>query len=458
MCLARTLPIVYASIDYAGMSPGAGLPEVTIVGLWTLALVTLVTIGVAAPLTVPLLIFQYQAFDERLQTETLGTDVLLLLLLLFWIGRAGAQLSVDAWLLNRGGSAAAPLRLLYALFRIPRRAQLPWIFLAFFTAYAVMSFGAVLFHLDDPLWRSGDALRLLFTSSYLSRFWAAFRDLEAYSPTLLQAVSIAGIIGQVAFQLFMLPLIWTRWGARFVVWWGALFFTLSLVVLQLSYLPLLEMLFWTALFRRPRSTAPEEARHEPWLRSDRAHKTIMATAAAMLLAFAMTGVPYLDGTIGLEAEGARRSLAAIGLEVPYVLNRDDLRMGDAWPVLYRREAGRRVLLPYHGRDGERLAWLWNDLFYFGNSLKWRREFNPERSLAPDSDSVSRLVDVALYDHRRRGAMRSEYLVKYFATQGSNPELNVEERFERRRLGRATLVCTGEGGSASCSAGSLVTSG
>jgi hypothetical protein len=451
ICFARTLPIVYGSIHYIGVPAEGGLPEITIAGLVVLGLIAVATAGFATPVTLPLLIVRYQAFDERMQTESLGTDVLLLLLALFWVAGAGAHLSVDAWLLRRTSRIVAPIHILYRVIRIPSRAELSRLYFLFFTAFAIMNFGAVVYHLDDPAWRSGSALRLLFTSSYLSLEWATFRRIEARWPALLQAFSVVSTVGQVAFQLFMLPLMWSRWGRRMVIAWGAAFFLLSLLVLQLSFLPWLEILLWIALFRRPQRFHPAQVEPGPaWRRGDTAARTWLALGTAVLVAFALTGVPYVDDLWGTTGETIRHRLKAVGLEVPEVLNRDDLRMGDTWPVVYRREGDRSVLLPYHGLHGERLAWVrWNDLFYFANSLKWRREFSGPSSLTRSSDSYQRLVAVALFDHRRRDAESSKYTIVYYATQGSDLDLDVRRRFRRRSVGNDSIACVGRGQAATC---------
>ena len=451
VCFARTVPIVYGSIDYIGAPSSGGLPELTIAGLWTLAFVAVATAGIAAPLTLPLMMYEYQAYDLRMQTETLGTDVLMLLLALFWLSGAGSRLSVDAFWLRRGTWSGAPIRALYRLTGIPPADELRRIYFLFFVAYGLLSFGAVIFHIDDPAWRSGSLMRMIFTSSYLSRLWGPFRELESQWPMALQAFSIVGTLGQVVFQLFMIPLVWTRWGTRFVVTWGILFFAASLAILQLSYLPVLEILLWIALFWRPRAHAVASGeRYRPFTRSRLAGRGVVIAGSSVLIVFALIGLPYMDDLWGPEVEPVRRGLQAFGLEVPVVLNRDDLRMGDAWPVIYRRDQERDVLLPYHGLEGERLAWVqWNDLFYFGNSLKWRREFRGSESMDRASDSFSRLVDVALFDHRHRGAARSEYVFVYFATDGSNADADVGRRFERRHLGTDWVACSGVGESAKC---------
>lgn len=56
-----------------------------------------------------------------------------------------------------------------------------------------------------------------------------------------------------------------------------------------------------------------------------------------------------------------------------VFNRTDLTSGEHWfTVEAIRPDGKTELLPYTGREGERLSWHISDRVYFANSLYWRR--------------------------------------------------------------------------------------
>lgn len=445
-CIARTAPIVWASADYFTPGMNGGLPGETVLGLQTLMLASAATIGVAAPVTLLALLVYYPVFDAAMQTATLGTNFLCLMLGLLAVAGAGAHLSVDSWLLRRGGRLAAPIRPLYRLVGVPDPRQLAEIYFLYFTAFAAINLGAVLHHWDDDAWRSGNLLRIIATSSYLSRFWVEARAFEAYSWRAADAISSIGALGQAAYQALMLPLVFTTWGSRFVIAWGAIFFLVSLFVLQLSYLPLLEIFFWVALFRRPtpRQHVVLPAGLGP--RTRRAHVAIVSIGFAAIAAFIVQDFPYTSDRF--KHERLDRALYTLGLDVPQVFNRDDLRMGDVWAVIYRDD--RQTLLPYHGVNGERLAWVqWNDLFYFGNSLKWRREYAGPASLGRDHDGFWRLVHVAQFDHRRRGVDASNYIVDYYATEASNVRRDAERRFARTHLGFTRIHCVGRGVAVRC---------
>ncbi len=445
VCIARTLPIVWASTDYFTSGVNGGLPGETVIGLQTLALAATATIGIASPLTLLALLLYYPTFDAAMQTATLGTNFLCLMLGLLAVTGGGAHLSIDRLLLRRGGPLASPIRLLYRLVGIPDQRQLADIYFLYFVAFAAINLGAVLHHWDDDAWRSGNLLRIIATSSYLSRFWVEARAFEAYSWRAADAISSIGALGQAAYQALMLPLIFTRWGTRFVIAWGAVFFLVSLLALQLSYLPLLEIFFWIALFRRP-APAKIALRSDLVSRRRFAHLGILVMAVAAVAAFIAQDFPFASDRF--KHDRLDRALYTVGLDVPQVFNRDDLRMGDVWPVIYRGD--RETLLPYHGPDGERLAWVqWNDLFYFGNSLKWRREYSGPASLGRDHDGFWRLVHVAQFDHRRRGVDASEYVVDYYATEASNVRLDPVRRFTRTHLGSTRIRCAGRGPATRC---------
>lgn len=88
----------------------------------------------------------------------------------------------------------------------------------------------------------------MLSNSFLCKEALFFRNLELHFPLLVDYISISGIIFQSIFQILMFPLIFFSLGKRFVKIWGFLFFTISLFLLSLSYLPHLELILWSILF------------------------------------------------------------------------------------------------------------------------------------------------------------------------------------------------------------------
>ena len=121
-----------------------------------------------------------------------------------------------------------------------------------FLAYALMHFGGALYHWQTDAWTSLQALAMVFSSSYLARFWERYRSFEISWPSvsLVAAASATGV--QLLMQSLTPVLMFWRRTAPAAVVWGFLFTTSSMLLLQLNYLGAFEFLLWFALFHRPR--------------------------------------------------------------------------------------------------------------------------------------------------------------------------------------------------------------
>jgi predicted DCC family thiol-disulfide oxidoreductase YuxK len=251
VALARVLPIVYGSYFYFDDRLVGSLPQATVLGAVVAVLLTCLTIGLFTPLTLIALFLLFGLFDVAAETQTLGSQMLFLVLALLLLTGAGSRRSIDAIWLRRGTGALG--RFVRALYALPGRLDenaLRIMYFLIFMSYAVISFGAILLHVHDTYWRGGYTLQVMLTSSYLSRAYPFFRELETLAPQLLRGISIVGSVGQALFQASMLVLIFTRAGGWFVVLWGLNFFLASAFLLELSYLPYLELILWGALFLR----------------------------------------------------------------------------------------------------------------------------------------------------------------------------------------------------------------
>jgi predicted DCC family thiol-disulfide oxidoreductase YuxK len=258
VALARVVPIVYGSYFYFYDRALGVAPSATLIGIGIVALLLLLTVGFLTPVALVALLQGYGAFDAANSTRTLGTQIFVLLLVLLLLTAAGSRRSIDGILMRNRGAMGRMIERLYALPGRFTESALSVVYLLLFMAFAVISFGAMLVHAQDHYWMQGYTLQVLFASSYLSRVYPIIRELEAAAPDVLRALSVVGGIGQAAFQLFMLPLIFTRLGGWFVVIWGLSFFLASVLFLELSYLPYMELWLWAALFVRVPSRKPVE--------------------------------------------------------------------------------------------------------------------------------------------------------------------------------------------------------
>jgi hypothetical protein len=294
-----------------------------------------------------------------------------------------------------------------------------------FLAYAGWSFQAVLYHVRDPYWIEGRTTAVMFINSYLSEFYGAFRAWEHASPSTLRALSILTGSAQTLFQMAMIPLMFTRWGSVFVHVWGWIFILGSVIDLQLTLLPFVEVVLWGMIFLPSRwfhapdgnkAVSPSRPNHSGDLGFAPA---VYAVGYGVLSLLFFTNA-ILGSTIGgsLPPWIANPVLHYAGLVAPNVFNTADLTMGDRWAVMTRIDRGHATLVPLDGLEGERLAYLRSDLLYFANSLRWRREMIFARDLdafhRPGARGYAYAYRIALYDHRRQGNRAPQkYRVRIF---------------------------------------------
>ena len=326
----------------------------------------------------------------------------------------------------------------------PTAGQYRAAYLILFIAYAGLSFQALLYHVGDAYWVSGQTVAVLFTSSYLSEFYGLFRAWESSTPDLYALFSIVVGVLQSVFQLAMLPLVMTRWGARFVHLWGWAFILGSLVDLQLSILPVVEVIMWMLIFSPARwfaglgrSASGRSAQTSS--RGRTAAISLFCGGYGLLLLLFFTNA-ISDFTLKRELPGWIRNpvLFYSGLAAPNVFNREDLTMGDRWPVLERLDGEHSGLVPLNGPEGERLAYHRSDLLYFGNSLRWRRGMIWQSDLAaynqPCAEGYEYARRIALYDYRRHGsAGPGLYHVSLFRNRASEFALGADPTRYRPEL-------------------------
>jgi hypothetical protein len=457
----RTALIVIATYYYHPTDVAE--PQFTaklLLGCGVLGLLFAYTAGFLTPLTGIAIVAVYPYFDARLLTGTLGTNVASICLIALLLLNTGDRHSIDGLLMRTQNFVGRTWRAIYAVIGTPNAVQTTRILFIAFAAYAVVSFGALFYHLSDQYWREGRTVGVMLTNAYLSRHYEWFRAWEAAAPGTYHAFSIASVAGQTFFQLAMLPLMWHRWGRRFVIAWGATFFLISLTCLQLSYLPYLELALWALIFvRLPLLNEPREARSQksPLLgerarvrgslpaktaantqppRLVRAYTTAIATAFALFLLTWLA--PGGRAWSGHAWDRPQQYLAWFGLDAPQVFNDADLRMGDRWPVIHRIDAdGQRTLVPFNGNNGERLAYHKNDLLYFGNSLRWRRRMignEPQAYNAPGSTGYEQIREVCFYDAARNDAESvTGYEVRIFENKAARYDAASNERYAPREI-------------------------
>jgi predicted DCC family thiol-disulfide oxidoreductase YuxK len=236
---------------YMPWSATSGLEWMTAGGVMVLAIAF--TAGFFTPVAGLALFLVMQPFDRFLRTNTLGTDVLQMILLILAFVPAGTALSLDAVLRSRRGRAGRILESLYARFGVPTIERISVLRFLALLSYGMLCIYSVLFHLTDPAWMQGYANALLLSSSYLSRHYEVFREVFTEFPGLGLRLAHATLIGMMLWEALLLPLVFLhRLTRALVVIWGILFFCVSLMLLQLGWLAYYEFIFWAALFWQAR--------------------------------------------------------------------------------------------------------------------------------------------------------------------------------------------------------------
>lgn len=361
-----------------------------------LALALGVTIGLRPAACAWLLLATHPAYSIWTDTYNLGPMLLTPLL--------GALAVLETGRLTPRGRQRAALPV----------ADYRAVYLIIFCAYAGWSLQALLYHVRDAYWLSGQTLAVLLTNSYLSEFPDAFRAVEAAAPRFFAGLSVCVVICQSLFQAAMVPLAATSAGVRFVCWWGWVFILVSLADLQLSILPIVEVIMWTLVFVPARwfCMTADPARPAP-ANGDASRRAV--TAALYCVSYALLLTLYVGN--GLSRFAVARELPdwlnltvipLSGLVAPNVFNREDLSMGDRWVVLDRAGTGARGRVPFNGANGERLAYHRGDIPYFANSLRWRRGMIAAADLRsyhqPGGTGYAFARRIALYDFRRQGSV------------------------------------------------------
>lgn len=244
--LFRFSQVLY-TVQYIDEFQGAFL-----VGVVATACIFFFTIGLFGPLSTLAAFWALTKFDTSFNCQTLGTNILSQFLFVLFLASHSRYYSVDALILKWKNSIGRGMAKLYSWVGTPTKDSLRLYYFFGFFSYAIVSFCALSFHILDENWVAGRTPFAFFPAAFLSKYYPLFREIVINWPSIFMALSIFLTLGQSVFQFLMVPLAWSKWGMRFVVFWGFSFFVASLFFVNLSYLPHAEVLSWLAFFSRVR--------------------------------------------------------------------------------------------------------------------------------------------------------------------------------------------------------------
>lgn len=444
--LARTSLSAFAAYYYFEPSSVCGITANYhfIASILMLCCVTAFTLGFFAPLSTLLTLIFYPEWDKYMFTTTLGTMILVHLLILLLFTNSGLYYSLDRELLKgKWPLIRSALRAQYGILGEPSRKQISCYYFLTFAAYAVTSFGALTHHVMDEYWRSGMTVERLMTSSFLSSQYLLTRKIQHLIPGPFAIFSKLSVIGQSIYQLFMLVLVYTPYGYLFVLFWGGLFFLISWCSLQLSYLAPLELIMWLVVMC---PTPQKFFLAEKETRLKELHTQKKAVTGVLIAGFAVICLPFVCQFSLFRSRFPNfqlppliaSGLYRVGFWCPDVFNRTDLGMSDNWCVIYRcYKDGHTELVPFNNVDGSRGVYYYFDPLYFGNGLVYRRRFvepgfNIDEMFKSDGNGYQYVEKVLQFDHKLLNGKAPDFYriqiistdEKYTHRKGLENEVNI----------------------------------
>jgi hypothetical protein len=252
------------------------------------------------------------------------------------------------------------------------------------TLYWIVCFQAMVFHFEDAFWQQGQVLQVVLTLPYFNDNAALFEAFREAAPSWFVTFCCAGLLIQGVWELLLIPLMYFRWGRVFVVLQGLGFFAMSLVCLNLGYLPVVELCFWALVFAPlipfpSRMTADADVKPAPrlsWVAGGLVAVMVLGTATSLarFVLFLGPGKVRERPIVARVYSDLQWANWGFGVREVSVFNRGDVGMGEAFFTLYEvDEAGSIIrLVPFQDAEGGRLRMLRNDLLYFNYSLQWQR--------------------------------------------------------------------------------------
>jgi|TARA_B110000046_G_C13015895_1_gene408723 predicted DCC family thiol-disulfide oxidoreductase YuxK len=248
MGILRILLGIVIFIRYAEMSQSLELLEYSTKAIFIsyslLGLIICFIIGFYTPLVTLLILCVVIRCEFGFGTYTLGTSILQVSLIPFILINSGQYYSLDRLFLKGNSVIAKPIKFMFKFLGSANEITITRAYFITFIIYAVISFAALTYHIQDGFWVQGITTKALLINSFLSKHYSFFRIIEENIPYLLSALSILSSVFQSIFQFLMIPLIYFILGRKFVLLYGLTFFLISLFFINLSYLPHVEIILW----------------------------------------------------------------------------------------------------------------------------------------------------------------------------------------------------------------------
>jgi hypothetical protein len=232
--------------------------------------------------------------------------------------------------------------------------------MAAFYAYAVSSFSAFYFHISDESWLKGETLKILFSSSYLCRFNEVFLFFDNSYPKTFLIFSQVGVFLHSAFQILLPFAFFNKYIFKFIFFWGWIFFISCFIFIELTYLPILEIVLWISLFH-----SNDKLQHPKVLSS------VFFKFSTLYFFIALSHGYY---NTYYRSIFLYKFYKIIGIEAPNVFNKYDLNLSNCWTVVEKKKISdtlspdlsskdKFIHVPITKIDGSKDYYQYNDLLY-----------------------------------------------------------------------------------------------
>lgn len=252
-------------------------------------------------------------------------------------------------------------------------------------------FHAMSFHFTDPSWINGSAVLTLLRTPYLNDYYPFFNRIN---DSLLLNLSRISLYGMAIWEL----LLWIIPGIKIIrnitFWWGIGFFITSILFINLSYLPYLEILMWLLIYKpkifllnkflKNRKSSYKFIKKE----NDFKHNYFIQS---FIIIFGFISILYMTITTTIATHGSTKKIRETAYKMHLhfipnntasmiygqlmvnVFNQDDLGLNRYSILICRNnENGDKKLVPFQDSNGGRLSYLTNDNLYYERSLVFQR--------------------------------------------------------------------------------------
>ena len=194
------------------------------------------TIGIFLPITIPLI-----SLTNSFTAINLGGQITAIILIIIFFGKCWRHLSIDKFFINKN-KLYSKLYLFFENLNLnPQAIRLFGLWL-----WGGVCFSAMSYHFNDSSWIKGTAVLTLLRTPYLNDYYQIFNNINDSILIFLSAISLY-------LMAIWELIIWIIPGIKILreitFWWGIAFFVSSIIFINLSYLPYIEIILWLLLYK-----------------------------------------------------------------------------------------------------------------------------------------------------------------------------------------------------------------